>query len=144
MRTSLIKMLLLPVLLLGFSLFVCPSCASVKDEGRAIAKNVVDCTTSTAQQAIEEYSPTLEQVLVDRALPDGTLDRDHVKSVAKRYASEAARCVLAATFRRLMTPPSGDAPQSAAAVNPFAASRAWEELRAGELGGATFKLPGGS
>jgi hypothetical protein len=133
------------VLLFLFGVSFCvPACGPLKDEGRAAAKNVVDCTTSTALQAIEEYSPTLEQVLVDRALPDGTLDRDHVKSVAKRYASEAARCVLAATFKRLMTPPSGDAPQSAAAVNPFAASRAWEELRARELGGATFKLPGAS
>lgn len=149
MKSVLIRMVLVPAALVAFALFVfLPSCSAVKEEARATAKSVVDCTTSTALQAIKEYAPTLEQVLIDSVAGDGKIDRDRVKSAAMSYASDTARCVFASTVARLSRPPTPSSPD-APLSSPLAIDRAdladaWSEIRTTQFGGATFKLGPGS
>lgn len=134
------RLLLLPFVLLFGATFC--GCNTLKEEARATAKTVVDCTTSTAVQAITEYGPAVEQSLVDALGSDGKLDKDRAKAVTKSLATEAARCVLASTIARLIKPPSSDpnAPQS----SPLAVDLAGlEELRKDQLGGLRYKLPDG-
>lgn len=138
-----LRMLLFPFVVL-FGLTFCGGCNTLKDEARATGKTLVDCTKSTALQAIGEYGPTVEQVILDSVAGDGKVDVERVKAVAKSYASDAARCVLAATVARLTAPPSAsspDTPQSEPlALDRAALAAAWTEIRTTQFGGAAFKL----
>lgn len=131
------------VILFGLTFCGC-GCNTLKDEARATGKTLVDCTRATALQAIVEYGPTVEQVILDSVAGDGKVDVDRVKSVAKSYASDAARCVLAATVARLTSPPapsSPDAPHAEPlALDRAALAAAWTDIRTTQFGGATFKL----
>lgn len=135
-----IRLLTIPFLLLFGATFC--GCSAIKDEASATARTVVDCTKATALEAIHEYGPTVEQVLVDAVNGDGKLDKDRAKAAVKTYASDTARCVLAATIARLMTPPSSDpaAPQAEPLQVDLAAL---QELRKEQLGDVRYKLPGG-
>ncbi len=142
MKTAL-RYMVLPFVLLFFASELMCGCGQLKDEARATGKTLVDCTTTTAAAAIAEYSPTVEQVLVDAAQGDGRLDWERVKSATRAYASDAARCVLATTIARVMKSPAASpgAPMSSPLwLEPIALARGWEELRATQLGGAKFKL----
>lgn len=146
MRKTL-RFVLLPLVMLLFGSELLCSCTQLKDEARATAKDVIDCTTATAKAAIAEYSPTVEAVIVDAAGSEGKLDWERVKAATKTYASDAARCVLASTVQRLLRPPgtSSDAPQSSPLwLEPIAVARGWEDLRATQLHGVRFKLPDGT
>lgn len=144
-KSTAFAILTLVVLTMGAP-FVC-GCGQLKDEARAAAKSVVDCTTTAATAALTEYGPTVEQVIVDAAQSDGKLDWERVKSATKSYASDAARCVLATTVARLMKSPAASpgAPQSATLwLEPIALARGWEAMRAEQLAGAKFKLSEGT
>lgn len=133
------KILFRLILLSIFGLTYC-GCGQLKDEGRAVAKDFVDCTTQTAVQAIGEYGPAVEQSLVDAIGSDGKLDKERAKEVTKSLATEAARCVLASTILRLMTPPSSSAPQSEPLLVDLVGLH---QLRTEQLGDLRYKLPGG-
>lgn len=134
------RLLLLPFVLLFGATFC--GCNTLKDEGRTALGNVIDCTTSTALKAVDEYGPATKEALVSAARGDGSLDTDRAKAVLKSYTSDAARCVAAATFQQLVRAAmsSPDAPQSSPLFNPVSLERAWQELRTTQFGGATFKL----
>lgn len=141
MRMTL-RYLLAPFLFLFGLTFCTASCGQLKDEAKAVAKDVVDCTTATATQAIGEYAPAVEQVVIDSISGDGKIDKDRVKAATKSFATDTARCVLASVIARLMKPPSSDpnAPQS----SPLAVDLVGlEELRKEQLGALRYKLPGG-
>lgn len=140
MRLAL-RYLLFPFVLL-FGATWC-GCNTIKDEASATARTVVDCTKATAIDAIITYGPTVEQVLVDSINGQGKLDKDRAKAAVKSYASDTARCVLAATLARLMKPPSSDpnAPQAEPITIDLAAL---QELRKEQLGEhIRYKLPDG-
>lgn len=135
------RLLLLPFVLLFGATFC--GCNTLKEEARATAKSVVDCTTSTALQAINEFGPTVEAVIVNAIDSAGKVDVERVKSATKTYATDTARCVLAATIARFMKPPSLDpnAPQS----SPLAVDLvALDGLRKDQIGGQRYKLPDGT
>lgn len=118
-------------------------CGQLKEEGQQLGKSVIDCTKDSAVKAIEEYSPAVEQVLIDSISGDGKLDKARAKEVTKTLVTDTARCVLAATLARLMRPPSSDpeAPQS----SPLAVDLAGlQELRKERLGDLAYKLPDGA
>lgn len=117
-------------------------CSTIKDEAAATGKAIVDCTKASAVQAIHEYGPTVEQVLVDAVNGNGKLDKDRATAAVKTYASDTARCVLAATIARLMKPPSSDpeAPQSSPLQVDLAGL---QDLRRDQLGDVRYKLPDG-
>lgn len=137
--TILVRALAISTLLLFAA--VC-GCGQLKEEGRAIAGDVVDCTKAEAVKAIEQYAPAVEQVIVDSIGGDGKLDKDRVLAATKTFGTNSAKCVLASTIHRLMSPPasSPDAPQS----SPLAVDLAGlHSIRTEQLGAQRYKLPGG-
>lgn len=136
-----LRLLLFPFVLLFVGTYFC-GCNTIKDEARATAKAVVDCTGKTIVQAIDEYGPTVEQVLLDAIDGQGKLDKDRATAAVKSYASDTAKCVLASTLARLLSPPkpNPDAPQSEPLTVDLAGL---EALRKDQLGDVRYKLPGG-
>lgn len=136
-----IRLLTLPFLILFGATFC--GCGQLKEEGRAAVEAIVDCTKATAVDAITTYGPTVEQVLIDSINGAGKLDKDRAKAAVKGYASDTAKCVLAATIARLMKPPSSDpnAPQSSPLQVDLVGLK---ELRDEQLGPQRYKLPDGA
>lgn len=137
------RFLFVPLVLLSFGFIFCgPGCAAVKDEAKAAAKDAIDCTTKTAVEAISEFGPTVDEVVVNAIDSAGRLDAERVKSATKGFVTDTAKCVLASTLSRLMRPPSSDpnAPQS----SPIAVDlKGLHELRISVLGDQRYKLPDG-
>lgn len=134
---------LLALMILTFCTLAFVACGQLKEEGKQLGAAVVDCTKDTAIKAIEEYGPTVEQVMIDSLNGTGKLDKERVKAATKTFASDTARCVLASTIARLMRPPSSSAaaPQSSPLVVDLVGL---QELRAEQLGDVRYKLPDGA
>jgi hypothetical protein len=136
------RMLLLPFVVLFSYTFCGTGCSTIKDEAKATAKTVIDCTKAEAVEAIAQYSPAVEQVFVDAIDGQGKLDKERVKAATKSFATDTAKCVLAQTIARLLTPPTetSGAPQSSPLLVDLVGL---QELRKEQLGELRYKLPGG-
>lgn len=141
-----LRIVLIPLAIAAGLLECLTGCSAVKEQASATEKDLIDCTKAEAAEAIATYAPTLEAMLVDGASSAGKLDWERVKSATRSYATDAARCVIASTISRLMNPPAAapGAPQSSPlALDQIEVAKGWEDMRASQLGGARFKLPGG-
>lgn len=124
------------------SLVGCSSCATLKEQGRAVAGDVVDCMTDQAKQLDEQFGPVFEKLLQLATQSDGDIDWQIVKDTSRNLAVDGGRCVLARAVARLLHPPARDAnaPQSAhLEVDRSRALAGWRELADGKV----YRTPDG-
>ncbi len=130
----------LNVLLFLALLLMLTSCSWFKSEAKNAGAAIVDCTTDKAQDAIEQFAPTVEQLIVNTVDAAGRADWTMIKSATKDFAADVGGCVLAATVTRLLV----EAHEAGVMSSPIAIDRAelaarWDELRATRYGGALFR-----
>lgn len=126
----------------GTTLLACSSCATMKEQGRAVAGDVVDCTTAAAAELDEQFGPVVDKVIELNIAGDGGIDWTPVRESTKHMVTDAARCVLARAVARLMrkAAPDDDAPQSAhLEVDQERLRSAWRQL----ADGTTYRTPYG-
>jgi hypothetical protein len=117
-------------------LTACSSCAWLKSESKAVADNVVDCTTAAAKDALTQYGPLMAD----------EVDWSRIKSTTKGLALSTGACVLASTVARYLAPHTGsaDAPQSEGlVVDATSLKLGWEQARNELYGGRQFKTEAG-
>lgn len=133
---------LLVVLALGATQ---PACNTLKDTGKRVAGDVVDCMKPDAKAAIGELAPAFRDIVKNATGDNGRVDWAPVRAVAAPLKSAATRCAFTAVIAEVLRPhPKAGAPQSSAlqadATDVLAGYRA---IQAEYFGGATFKLPDG-
>jgi len=84
------------------------ACAWFKSESKAVAGDVVDCTTSSAASQIREYGPLVDSMLVYATDGGGKINGDAVKAASKGFAMNVGGCVLADSIARALTPKPTD------------------------------------
>jgi hypothetical protein len=90
-------------------LAVSVSCAQVKDEGKQLAHDVIDCTTANAHTLTDQFAPVVDSLLRHATGGDGSIDWAPVRAATKSFAQAAGGCVLATVIARLMRPrPAAD------------------------------------
>lgn len=124
------------------SLLGCSSCATMKEQGRAVAGDVIDCMTEQAKQLDQQFGPVVDALLQHATQSDGNLDWSMVKDRTKQLALDSGRCVLARAVARFVKPyePAPGTPQAAGLdVDTVAVRAGWREL----AGGKTYRTPDG-
>ena len=116
------------------------ACGWLKSETKQTATDVIDCTTAKALELAKEFGPTVDQVLTSYLSDTGTIDRASLKALAKSYATDGARCVLARAVARLLEPRGQDSQSAPLPIDTADVAAAWAEVRRDELGGKTFVL----
>jgi hypothetical protein len=93
-------------------------CAWFKSESKAVAHDVVDCTTSTAVGAIKEFGPAIDALLLYATGANGVVSSDAIKDAGKGFAKEIGGCVVADAIARALKPslPDPNAPKSSPLV----------------------------
>lgn len=137
------KRLLVPLVLVC-TLVSCSSCSWFTSQAKQTAGDVVDCTTDQALAVAEEYGPSVELAVRSQLSDTGKLDDISFKELAKSFATDTGRCVLARVVTRLLTPSGGDAQASPLAVDTADVAAAWDAVRADLYGGKAFALGDGS
>lgn len=122
------------------------SCGAVKSTANSVAKSVVDCTTATAKQHIDQYAPLLDMTISRAIDAAGRIDKDMLKAATKGFVAATGGCVLATTIGRLLNPGvDPGAPQtSPLPVDHDALLADFNEIRSAQLGGATYKTSSGT
>lgn len=122
------------------------ACTWLKSEGAVAKKAAIDCTTSTAHDAIKQFGPIVDALLVQATTPDGKVNWQPVKDLGKGLGAELGGCVLATVVAHELAPapPDPNAPKAAELVLDAASLRAgFNEIRNAQFGGATFKTDAG-
>lgn len=122
------------------------SCSWLKSEGDAAKAAVVDCTTSTAHDAIKQFGPILDALLVQAADPNGKVNWTPVKDLGKGLGAELGGCVLATVVAHELAPakPDPDAPKaSPLELNAASLRDGFDEIRRAQFHGASFKTDHG-
>lgn len=143
------------------SLSLCfPACNTIKDTGREIVGDVIDCTAPNVQEVAAHAVPFAVSVLRYATQPDGAIDWAPLRELVthspdgQRYEAGTplptgvaiAGCAVATAIARALAPPPADpnAPQIAAlAPDPAALRVGFEQLRA-DLGGRRFVTDSGT
>lgn len=125
------------------TLAACSSCATLKEEGKALAGDVVDCTTQHARTLTEQFAPLVDSLLRNATGADGSIDWAPVKQASSKFGLDTGGCVLATVIAR-HTQPRASADPSAPQVSPLEADPAkllagYGVLRAELFPGKTFK-----
>lgn len=118
------------------------ACASIRREAKAVAGDVVDCTTAHAHQLTEQFGPLVDDMIRAATQPDGRIDWAPIRAATKSFAVDAGGCVLAAAVLRALTAPAADpaAPQLAPHAPDQALLRAgFDDLRRERFGGVRFR-----
>jgi hypothetical protein len=115
-------------------------CAGLNRETRAAASAAVDCTTDQALQVAKEYGPSVELAVQSQLSDTGKLDRTSFAALAKSFASDTGRCVLARVVTRLLTPGGTDTQATPLAVDTADVNAAWDAVRREQFGGRKFAL----
>lgn len=131
MKKTILALIILPLAVLG-----CDACAGAVREGKAIAGDVVDCTTASARTLTDQFAPLVDQLLRNATGGDGKIDWAPVKDATKQFALEAGGCVLANVIARHQAAPvkaDPDAPQVAnLEADPKALLAGFRELYPGK------------
>lgn len=121
------------------------SCSAIGKEAKAVAASIVDCTKKETAGAVRELRPLGDALLVN-ALADGKVDFGPVRDVAKGFATDVGRCVLADAVSRALSPKPVDpnAPKLSPLDVDTAALRAgFRQVAADLYGGVKFKTEAG-
>lgn len=133
---------LLPFVLVFGAVVGVAACGWMKSETKHVAADLVDCTTAKAIELTKEFGPTVDQALLGFLSDTGQIDRSSLTALAKSYATDDARCVLAKSVARLLQGGGNDSQSSPLAVDIGDLGRAWNAVRVEEFGGKNFVLAG--
>lgn len=133
-------------ILVGITVGLSPSCDKLKSTATLGGKILVDCTKHETARVVDQLAPLAEKILVDAIDPDGKVDWQPVKDLAKGFTADVGGCVLSDVVARALkpSPPDPDAPQSSPLqVDRDALAAGFAELKADLFGGVTFKTASG-
>jgi len=125
-----VGMLLVLVSLAGLAV----GCAWLKGESKQVVSDVVDCTKANAANAIKEFGPVLDSLIIYATGGNGTVNGDAITSAAKNFGKEVGGCVLADAVARALKPAAtgSAAPKSSPLVSdPDSLRRALAEAQPG-------------
>lgn len=137
-----IAMLAVLVLGLGASQL---GCGTLKDSGKRVADDVVDCMAPALAGSVAELGPAFRDVVKNATAGNGRVDWAPVKAVASPLKSAGSRCAFAAVIAEVLRPKEQPgAPQS----EPLSADKVdvltgFEAIRGG-WDGEKFKLESGT
>jgi hypothetical protein len=134
-----VKRHLVPLFLVCM-LVSCSSCAWLKSEAKQTASDVIDCTTDKALEVAKEYGPSVELALRSQLSDTGQIDRQGLKDLAKSFASDTGRCVLARAMSRLLLGTGSDTQAAPLPIDAEDLTSAWTEVRHRDYGGKSFAL----
>ena len=88
-------------------------CSGVKKEAKAIASDVIDCTTENARTLTDQFGPLVDELLRHATGADGKIDWAPVKDATRSFALASGGCVVGNVVARALAPKSTDpdAPQ---------------------------------
>jgi hypothetical protein len=140
-----LTMLMFPLLLL----MTAPSlaCSALESTAKQTAHDLVDCTTSKAREAIDQYGGVVDAALELATDGSGHVDKGKLLDSAKNFAIDTGGCVLADAIARALSSHSDDpnAPKSSPLdADPVALRQAFEQLKAEKYGGKSFQTPHGT
>jgi len=120
-------------------------CSLIKGESKKVIDSIVDCTTGTAKQAVDELAPVVDVVVSQSINASGRVEPGPVRDIAKQFATSISRCVLADSFSRLINGVLRvGGPQGAdQAVDRDAARATFRALSVELFNGQTFKTSSG-
>lgn len=123
-----------------------PGCAWLKSEGDVAKAAVIDCTTATAHDAIKQFGPILDALLVQATDPNGKVNWTPVKDLGKGLGTELGGCVLATVVAHELAPdkPGPNAPKSSPLeLNAASLREGFDDIRRAQFHGASFKTDHG-
>lgn len=134
---------ILDAFLIALLVLILSGCSWFRSEAKHAGYTTIDCTTSKAKDAIKQFAPTVEQLIVNTIDTAGRADWNMVESATKDFAADVGGCVLAATVSRLLAEAQQAGVMSAPIeIDHTDLARRWEQLRASRYGGALFKGAG--
>lgn len=122
------------------------ACSWAKGQEQIAKTATVDCTKSTAHDAVTQFAPILDALLVQATTPDGKVQWGPLEDLTKNLGAELGGCVLAEVVAHELAPqaPATGAPKAAILVlDPGSLRAGFEQIRTKRFGGATFKLDSG-
>lgn len=119
------------------------ACSWLKSETKAAGRAVIDCTTDRALEVAKEYAPSVELAVRSQLSDTGQIDREGLKALAKSFATDTGRCVLARVVTRLLVPTGSDTQATPLPVDTEDVAAAWDAVRADVYGGKSFALGDG-
>ena len=129
------------VAIAGVTLLACSSCATLKQQGRDVAGDVVDCMKPELLDAARELGSVLDTALVTVLSDSGKVDREGFKAIARDLTSDAAGCALAAAIERLKKPRDQGPPfASPLTVDVADLEAGWSDIRREQFGGRSFAV----
>lgn len=83
-------------------------CAWFTSERKAVASDVIDCTKAEAKNAITEFGPAIDALLVLATGGDGNVDTAQLGNAAKNFGKAVGGCVVADAVARALKPAPAD------------------------------------
>lgn len=120
-------------------------CGTLKDSGKRLAGDVVDCMAPAIAGSVAELGPAFRDVVKNATADNGRVDWAPVKAVAAPLKSAGSQCAFAAVIAEVLRPKDKPgAPQSSALqADPVDVLTGFEAIR-GDWGGAKYKLDSGT
>jgi hypothetical protein len=133
-------------LFVGVTLAIVVACGSITSGPKNAGRALVDCTKKQTATTVHELRP-FGDALLSNALSGGSVDWGPVRDVAKGFATDVGRCVLADAVTRALAPKPVDptAPKvSPLDVDPTAMRDGFRKLAGDLYDGAEFKTEHGA
>lgn len=131
--------LLIVIAIAAWPIAMLASCSSMKSGATSAASSFVDCTKEGVRESVTELRP-VGMSLIANSVTNGKVDYGQVRDLAKGFATDVARCMVADAIARLVAPPAAGAPKVAPFdVDPVVARGFVKEL----YGGIKFKTEAG-
>ncbi len=120
--------------------------ATLKNEGKEVARGTVQCLTPDIQQITGQFGPLVDALLDKATGGDRSLDLETVKSGARNLKGDALGCLVASSISRLLLlVRNGPAPGTASAPlipTEEAVLHVWAQLKLENFGGKDFDIQG--
>lgn len=113
-QAGFVNLRLLPLIAIAMLI----GCAWFTSERKAVAGDVIDCTKAEAKNAITEFGPAIDALLVLATGGDGNIDTAQLGNAAKNFGKAVGGCVVADAVARALKPAPADpsAPKSSPLV----------------------------
>jgi len=127
----------------GLMLVLCGvvGCGALKDAAKDARVALVDCTTAQAAQLIDEFSPTVAEVIEAARGQDGQIDWSQVRASLKHFGIRTGACVVADLVAGVL---AGKQPFGGVVFSPVEASEGFAFLRKVLWRDAQFKTEAGT
>jgi hypothetical protein len=137
---------LIVLLLLSWFVIVACACGWLSKETKAVAADIVDCTTASAKKTVTELGPMADAMLLSAVDAQSKIDWNPITDLAKKFSADVGGCVLADAVARALKPTPADpnAPKSSPLeVDRVSLRSGFVDLKAKLFPGKTFKTAAG-